>query len=87
MLLIPCPWCGPRDEPEFQYAGEPAPRPVPAEAVTDAAWSDYLHVRANVKGTARELWCHGSGCAQWFVLTRNTATHEILEAAQPGAAT
>ncbi len=22
MLLIPCPWCGPRDETEFTYGGE-----------------------------------------------------------------
>ena len=22
MLLIPCPWCGPRDEIEFHYGGE-----------------------------------------------------------------
>ena len=22
MLLIPCPWCGPRDETEFRYGGQ-----------------------------------------------------------------
>ncbi|MGZ8625813.1 MAG: sarcosine oxidase subunit delta, partial [Actinomycetota bacterium] len=22
MLLIPCPWCGPRDEVEFRYGGQ-----------------------------------------------------------------
>ena len=84
MQLIPCPWCGPRDEPEFAYGGEPVARPVPAETVSDAAWSDYLHVRHNVKGAARELWCHSYGCGQWFVLTRDTVTHDILSARKPG---
>ena len=32
MMLIPCPWCGPRDETEFHYGGQahvayPADRP------------------------------------------------------------
>ncbi|HEX9342090.1 MAG TPA: sarcosine oxidase subunit delta, partial [Actinomycetota bacterium] len=22
MLLLPCPWCGPRDEAEFRYGGQ-----------------------------------------------------------------
>ena len=86
MQLIPCPWCGPRDEPEFAFGGEPAVRPVPAAEVSDAAWSDYLHVRTNAKGPARELWCHAGGCGQWFLLERDTATHEILAAHRPGAA-
>ena len=85
MLLIPCPWCGPRDEPEFVFGGEPATRPIPAADVSDAAWSDYLHFRSNPKGPSRELWRHAGGCGQWFVLARDTASHEIIAALKPGA--
>ena len=85
MQLIPCPWCGPRDEPEFSYGGEPAARPVPADAVPNEAWSEYLHFRINAKGRARELWCHAGGCGQWFLMERDTVTHEIFAAIKPGA--
>ncbi len=39
-MLFPCPFCGPRDETEFTYVGEPKARPEPAEAVSDAAWAE-----------------------------------------------
>jgi heterotetrameric sarcosine oxidase delta subunit len=47
MLLIHCPWCGSRDESEFQWGG-PAKivRPERA-AISDAAWVDYLFFRDN----------------------------------------
>jgi sarcosine oxidase subunit delta len=77
MLTIPCPWCGPRGEAEFQYGGEPALRPVPASAVSDAQWADYLYLRTNPKGAATELWCHAGGCGQWFRMERDTVTHAI----------
>jgi heterotetrameric sarcosine oxidase delta subunit len=80
MLLIPCPWCGPRDEPEFQFGGEPATRP--SADVTDETWANYLYLKNNRKGGHRELWCHAGGCGQWFTLERDTLTHEIF----PGAA-
>ncbi len=84
MLLIPCPWCGPRAEPEFQYGGEPAARPGPAAEVSDAAWADYLYARRNDKGAHREMWCHAGGCGQWFVMQRDTVTHAVLSTAPPG---
>ncbi|MCW3474378.1 sarcosine oxidase subunit delta [Limobrevibacterium gyesilva] len=86
MLLIPCPWCGPRSEPEFQFGGEPATRPVPAAEVSDAAWGAYLYVRSNEKGPHRELWCHAGGCGQWFLMERDTVTHAVLRTHKPGAA-
>jgi sarcosine oxidase subunit delta len=86
MLLIPCPWCGPRNEPEFTYGGEPTARPISAERVSDAEWCDYLYMRRNEKGPHREMWCHTAGCGQWFVLTRDTATHANIAAEKPGAA-
>ena len=55
MLLIPCPWCGPRDEVEFRYGGEAhIARPPDPDAVDDAAWAEYLFMRQNPKGILAE---------------------------------
>lgn len=76
MLLIHCPWCGPRDEIEFVCSGEShIARPAPD--VDDAAWADYLFMRTNPKGRHAERWGHVHGCGQWFNLVRDTVTHEI----------
>jgi len=78
MLRIECPWCGPRDEPEFRWGGEvPIVRPGPPELVSDEVWGEYLFLRGNPKGFVRERWQHVFGCRQWFVVLRNTVTHEI----------
>lgn len=45
-----------------------------------AAWDDYVHLRENAAGVTRDLWQHEAGCAAWIVVTRNTVTHEVLEA-------
>ena len=81
MLLIPCPWCGSRDEPEFRFGGEPAVRP-PSSA-TDAIWADYLYSRTNEKGRHTEVWSHAGGCGQFFLLERDTLSHAILGARKP----
>jgi sarcosine oxidase, subunit delta len=86
MLLIPCPWCGPREETEFACGGEAdILRPSPPEAASDAAWADYLYMRANRKGMARERWLHRHGCRRWFILLRDTVSHEIAETRPIGA--
>lgn len=78
MLRLTCPWCGPRDEPEFRNGGEAGiTRPDPATA-DHAAWGDYLHARTNPKGVVRERWLHRHGCGRWFMVARDTATHEAL---------
>lgn len=83
MLRITCPWCGPRDEPEFHWGGEvPVVRPGPPEDVSDAAWADYLFIRDNPKGWVCERWLHAFGCRQWLVMVRNTVTHEIRTTAR-----
>jgi sarcosine oxidase, subunit delta len=77
MLLIPCPWCGERDEVEFRYGGEAhISRADPA--ADDAAWADYLYMRANLKGLFAERWVHQYGCRRWFNLLRDTTTHRIV---------
>jgi sarcosine oxidase, subunit delta len=79
MLLIACPWCGPRAEIEFVWGGEAhLVRPEPPQDVSDAAWGAYLYVRNNVQGPHAERWRHAHGCGQWFNLIRDTATHQIL---------
>ena len=80
MLLIPCPWCGPREDDEFSFGGEAdIQRPTDPEAISDAAWADYLFMRDNRRGLHREQWCHTAGCRRWFIVERNTNTNEILE--------
>jgi heterotetrameric sarcosine oxidase delta subunit len=79
MLLIPCPWCGPRDEVEFHYGDEAhITRPADPGALDDAAWAEYLFMRNNPKGPLAERWVHSAGCRRWFNLLRDTATHRIL---------
>ncbi|MFF4040239.1 sarcosine oxidase subunit delta family protein [Streptomyces sp. NPDC001816] len=79
MLLIPCPWCGPRDEAEFHYGGQAhVPYPEDPAALTDEEWARYLFFRDNPKGPFAERWSHAAGCRRWFNAVRNTATNEIL---------
>ena len=85
MLLIPCPWCGPRDEVEFHCGGEAhIVRPADPDAQGDAAWAEYLFMRANPKGLLAERWVHSHGCRRWFNLLRDTVSHRILESYQIG---
>ena len=62
MLLIPCPWCGERDETEFRYGGEAHGSRINPDDVDDAAWADYLYMRNNPKGIFAERWVHQAGC-------------------------
>ena len=78
MLLIECPWCGPRDETEFSYGGEAhIARPEDPDALSDAEWADYLFNRKNTMGSFDEQWCHAHGCRRWFNVRRNTITYRI----------
>jgi sarcosine oxidase subunit delta len=76
MMLVPCPWCGPRDAGEFGYVGEVVPRPDPART-TAAEWRDYLYLRRNPAGWTLERWYHRMGCRRYFIVERDTVTHEI----------
>jgi len=78
MLLIECPFCGPRDEIEFRCGGQShIQRPGPASQVPDAEWAAYLFERRNPRGMHFERWVHVAGCGQWFNLARDTTTHRI----------
>ena len=78
MLLINCPYCGPRDESEFTYGGEAGiARPVDPNDLSDEQWADYLFMRSNPKGPHAELWQHAQGCRRWFVVNRDTVSYKI----------
>ncbi|MBK8084557.1 MAG: sarcosine oxidase subunit delta [Devosia sp.] len=77
MLRIDCPWCGPRDEPEFVCGGESHVTRPPFDRSDDRAWADYLYFRKNPKGVHHERWLHLHGCRQWFNVARDTRTHAI----------
>jgi len=79
VMLLPCPWCGPRNEDEFAYGGQAhVAYPEDPSALTDEEWARYLFVRDNPRGPFAERWAHTTGCRRWFNVVRDTATHEIL---------
>ncbi|MFJ9407138.1 sarcosine oxidase subunit delta [Streptomyces sp. NPDC101393] len=85
MLLLNCPWCGPRDETEFHYGGQahiafPA---APAE-LDDREWAEYVFYRDNPKGPFAERWMHGTGCRRWFNAVRDTVSYRVLATYRPG---
>lgn len=80
MLLIRCPWCGPRDEVEFRYGGQAGvAAPADPEALDDEAWARYVFFRDNPRGPFAERWVHAAGCRRWFDAIRDTVTHEFSE--------
>ena len=80
MIVLRCPYCQEqRTEEELTYGGELGIERPPPETASDAQWTDYLFMRANLKGLHREQWCCSAGCGQWFKVTRHTVTHEVTE--------
>jgi len=87
MLVIPCPWCGARDESEFQYGGEAhIVRPKYPDSLSDEQWADYLFNRTNPKGLHKEMWNHAAGCRRWFNIERDTVTYKISQVYKIGEA-
>jgi sarcosine oxidase subunit delta len=86
MLLIPCPWCGARNQIEFTYGGDAAVR-RPAPDASPETWFASVYVRENPCGPHEELWLHSAGCQCWFKLRRDTLTHEILGSSYTGRET
>lgn len=85
MLLISCPWCGEREEPEFGYGGQAhVAYPVDPEALDDEQWAQFLFFRANPKGPFAERWVHSAGCRRWFNAVRDTVTNEFVSIYRPG---
>ncbi len=83
MILLPCPWCGPRAATEFAHIGEVSARPDPGSA-TPAQWRGYLYLRANPCGWTRETWYHRAGCRRYITIERHTETNEVRSATPAG---
>lgn len=87
MFVIPCPYCGERDQSEFAYGGEAhVARPQDPASLTDAEWAAFVFFRGNPKGLFAERWNHSAGCRRWFNVLRSTATDRIHAVYEIGAA-
>ena len=83
MMLINCPYCGPRGHTEFSYGGDAAvKRPDPA-TVSDADWAAYIYLRDNPKGRHTERWRHIHGCGRFFNAVRDTASDRFAGSYKP----
>lgn len=76
-MQLQCPFCGLRDEAEFNYGGDAALSLLPTEGESTSAWLDRVYLRDNPRGQHTELWFHAAGCQQWLRVKRSTTTHTI----------
>jgi sarcosine oxidase, subunit delta len=83
MILIPCPYCGPRNASEFVYEGEVKARPK-SDSMSPAEWRRYLYMKNNPLGWTTETWYHSSGCRKFLMAERHTMTNEIRSTWLPG---
>lgn len=83
MLLIPCPYCGPRNSTDMRYLGETHGRPDPNNTSPEE-WRTYLYLRDNPAGWMEETWYCRSGCRRHFTVERNTVTNEFRVPLLPG---
>jgi sarcosine oxidase subunit delta len=84
VILLPCPYCGPRNASEFRYVGEVSARPDP-NATSVEEWRTFLYTRLNPAGWTTETWFHRAGCRQHFVVERHTVTNEVRASRLPAA--
>ena len=84
MILLPCPYCGPRNASEFRYVGELSTRPDPNSTSLED-WRAFLYTRVNPAGWTTETWFHRAGCRQHFVVERHTVTNEVRASRLPAA--
>jgi sarcosine oxidase subunit delta len=85
MLLIRCPWCGPRAEIEFRHGGEAHnARPSDPGKLDHEAWAAHLFFRTNPRGLHAERWIHQHGCQRWFNALRDTYTDAFVETYRTG---
>lgn len=79
MLLIDCPFCGPRAEIEFTYGGEAhVVRARDPREISDEDWTGFLYQRSNARGVHAERWRHAHGCGRFFNALRDTGTDQFL---------
>jgi heterotetrameric sarcosine oxidase delta subunit len=76
MIVLDCPWCGPRNVSEFHSLGEVVKRPDP-RAASRAEWRSYLYLRSNPAGPVHERWLHRAGCRRFFDAERDTTDNTV----------
>ena len=87
MLLIQCPYCGPRPELEFAYGGQAhIARPLKPADLNDDEWAAFMYMRVNTKGVHAERWRHARGCNRFFNALRDTTTDHFLAVYKTGEA-
>lgn len=87
MMLIECPYCGPRVETEFGFGGQAhVDYPQDPYALSDQEWARFLFYRDNPRGIQAERWLHSAGCRKWFNAIRDTSTYEISHVYRLGEA-
>ena len=84
VILLSCPYCGPRNVSEFHYVGELSMRPN-SNVTGVEEWRSFLYMRANPAGWAAETWFHRAGCRQHFTVERHTVTNEVRASRLPDA--
>jgi sarcosine oxidase, subunit delta len=84
MILLPCPYCGPRNVSEFHYVGEVSERPDANETGVEE-WRAFIYTRNNPAGWTTETWFHRAGCRQHLVTERHTMTNEVRASRLPDA--
>ncbi len=85
MLLIRCPYCGERPEPEFAHAGQAhVARPSRPADTSEQDWVQFLYMRENVKGLYAERWRHSHGCGKFFNAIRDTTTDHFVRTYKVG---
>lgn len=77
MLLIACPYCGPRPEIEFVARGE-AHVARPGPDASSERLAEFLYVRDNTRGLLAERWRHVAGCGRFFNAVRHTVTDKFV---------
>ncbi|MBX9456500.1 MAG: sarcosine oxidase subunit delta [Rhizobium sp.] len=77
MQVFTCPFCGPRPETEFHFAGDLGNlRPEGFTEVSTETWTDYLFLHKNPRGESKEVWKHLT-CMEVFTMTRDTVSHKV----------
>ncbi len=77
MLLITCPYCGPRPEIEFAARGEAHVARAAPDAGGEAVAAS-LYLRSNPRGVIAERWRHVAGCGRFFNALRHTVTDKFV---------
>ena len=79
MLIIDCPYCGPRPELEFAHGGQAhVVRPADPSKATVEEWAEDLYLRRTTRGVHAERWRHARGCGRFFNALRDTTTDRFV---------